>query len=96
VIAAVEACARANASRARSGAVAGEPELKELDEFLLARAMEHDSPTLLFRLAGEHLGRRGWSGPPGGLRRGADLRRLPVQGVADHSLDQVAGSRRRS
>jgi hypothetical protein len=24
-------------------------ELKELDEFLLARAMEHDSPTLLFR-----------------------------------------------
>jgi hypothetical protein len=34
---------------------AGELELKELDEFLLARAMEHDSPTLLFRLAGEHL-----------------------------------------
>ena len=30
-------------------------ELKELDEFLLARAMEHDSPTLLFRLAGEYL-----------------------------------------
>lgn len=25
-------------------------ELKELDEFLLARALEHDSPTLLFRL----------------------------------------------
>jgi hypothetical protein len=24
-------------------------ELKELDEFLLARAMKHDSPTLLFR-----------------------------------------------
>ncbi|MGH3863705.1 DUF4158 domain-containing protein, partial [Actinokineospora sp.] len=30
-------------------------ELKELDEFLLARAMEHDSPTLLFRLACEYL-----------------------------------------
>ncbi|RAS69719.1 uncharacterized protein DUF4158 [Lentzea atacamensis] len=30
-------------------------ELKELDEFLLARALEHDSPTLLFRLAYEHL-----------------------------------------
>ncbi|MGC7101644.1 DUF4158 domain-containing protein [Amycolatopsis lurida] len=30
-------------------------ELKELDEFLLARAMEHDSPTLLFRLACEFL-----------------------------------------
>ncbi|MFF5408336.1 DUF4158 domain-containing protein [Streptomyces misionensis] len=30
-------------------------ELKELDEFLLARATEHDSPSLLFRLACEHL-----------------------------------------
>lgn len=28
---------------------------KELDEFMLARAMEHDSPSLLFRLACEHL-----------------------------------------
>ena len=28
---------------------------KELDEFLLARAMEHDSPSLLFGLACEHL-----------------------------------------
>ncbi|WP_045440431.1 DUF4158 domain-containing protein, partial [Nocardia seriolae] len=34
---------------------AGAVELKELDEFLLARAMEHDSPTLLFRLACEYL-----------------------------------------
>jgi Domain of unknown function (DUF4158) len=31
------------------------PELKELDEFLLARAMEHDSPSLLFRLGCEYL-----------------------------------------
>jgi hypothetical protein len=30
-------------------------ELKELDEFLLARAMEHDSPSLLFRLRCEYL-----------------------------------------
>lgn len=30
-------------------------ELKELDEFLLARAREHDSPTFLFRLACEYL-----------------------------------------
>src|SRR5271166_2007672 len=30
-------------------------EVKELDEFLLARAMEHDLPSLLFRLACEHL-----------------------------------------
>ncbi|GIH53014.1 protein of unknown function [Microbispora rosea] len=29
--------------------------MKELDEFLLTRAMEHDSPTLLFRLACEFL-----------------------------------------
>lgn len=34
---------------------AGQLELKELDEFLLARAMEHDSPTLLFRLGCEYL-----------------------------------------
>ncbi|MGF6884319.1 hypothetical protein ABIA39_005554 [Nocardia sp. GAS34] len=34
---------------------AGAMELKVLDEFLLARAMEHDSPTLLFRLACEYL-----------------------------------------
>lgn len=30
-------------------------ELKELDEFLLARAMEHDLPSLLFRLGCEYL-----------------------------------------
>jgi len=30
-------------------------QLRELDGFLLARAMEHDSPSLLFRLACEHL-----------------------------------------
>ncbi|MET8144064.1 DUF4158 domain-containing protein [Sphaerisporangium sp. NPDC005288] len=30
-------------------------ELKELDEFLLARALEHDSPTMLFRLGCEYL-----------------------------------------
>ena len=30
-------------------------ERKELDEFLFARAMEHDSPTLLFRLAYQYL-----------------------------------------
>lgn len=34
---------------------AGEVEFKELDQFLLARAMEHDAPTVLFRLACEHL-----------------------------------------
>jgi len=34
---------------------AGALEWKELEEFLLARAMEHDSPSLMFRLACEHL-----------------------------------------
>jgi len=34
---------------------AGTLELKELEEFLLARGMEHDAPSLLFRLACEHL-----------------------------------------
>ncbi|MCX4091961.1 DUF4158 domain-containing protein [Nocardia sp. alder85J] len=37
----------------------GSMELKELDEFLLARAMEHDSPTLLFRLGCEYRAPRG-------------------------------------
>ncbi len=39
----------------RSWRSADELSLKELDEFLLARSMEHDSPTLLFRLACQHL-----------------------------------------
>nr|WP_280414202.1 hypothetical protein [Nocardia carnea] len=34
---------------------AGALELEELDVFLLARAMEHDSPTRLFRLGCEYL-----------------------------------------
>ncbi|MGH3684117.1 MAG: DUF4158 domain-containing protein [Pseudonocardiaceae bacterium] len=34
---------------------AGMPEWKELDEFLFARSMEHDSPKLLFSLACEFL-----------------------------------------
>ncbi len=37
------------------GDSAGALEWKELEEFLLARAMEHDSPSLMFRLACEHL-----------------------------------------
>ncbi|HVF14605.1 MAG TPA: DUF4158 domain-containing protein, partial [Acidimicrobiales bacterium] len=34
---------------------AGDVEFKELDQFLAARALEHDSPTLLFRLACDYL-----------------------------------------
>jgi hypothetical protein len=33
----------------------GSHEMKELEQFLLDRAMEHDSPTLLFNLAREYL-----------------------------------------
>jgi Domain of unknown function (DUF4158) len=33
----------------------GSREMKELEQFLLDRAMEHDSPTLLFNLAREYL-----------------------------------------
>ena len=36
-------------------APAGSREMKELEQFLLDRAMEHDSPTLLFNLAREYL-----------------------------------------
>jgi TnpA family transposase len=36
-------------------AAAGSREMKELEQFLLDRAMEHDSPTLLFNLAREYL-----------------------------------------
>jgi hypothetical protein len=36
-------------------AAAGSREMKELEQFLLDRAMEHDSPTLLFSLAREYL-----------------------------------------
>jgi TnpA family transposase len=36
-------------------ASAGSEEMKELEQFLLDRAMEHDSPTLLFSLAREYL-----------------------------------------
>jgi hypothetical protein len=36
-------------------AAVGSREMKELEQFLLDRAMEHDSPTLLFNLAREYL-----------------------------------------
>ncbi|MDF2706444.1 MAG: transposase [Nonomuraea muscovyensis] len=39
----------------RQTAPAGSQAMKELEQFLLDRAMEHDSPTLLFNLAREYL-----------------------------------------
>ncbi len=38
------------------------PRWKDLEEFLFPRAMEHDSPKLLFRQACEYLSCSGWSG----------------------------------
>ncbi len=40
-----------------------EPRWKDLGEFLFARAMEHDSPKLLFRLACEYLSSSRLAGP---------------------------------
>ncbi|MCX4099077.1 DUF4158 domain-containing protein [Nocardia sp. alder85J] len=45
----------------------GPMELKELDEFLLARSLEHDSPTLLFQLACEFRAPRGAAVHIGGV-----------------------------
>ena len=42
-------------ARYLGGGSADTEEMKELEEFLLDRAMEHDSPTLLFSLACEYL-----------------------------------------
>ncbi|WP_236567489.1 DUF4158 domain-containing protein [Nocardia sp. CY41] len=45
--------------------LAGSIELKELDEFLLARAMERDSPMLLFRRGCEYAIGQGGPAEPG-------------------------------
>ena len=39
-------------------------ERKLLDEFLLARALEHDAPVVLLQLACDWLGPSGWSARP--------------------------------
>ena len=58
---------------------AGDVEFKELDQFLAARALEHDSPTLLFRLACDYLrsARVIRPGPEWLSRRGATAREGP-------------------
>lgn len=76
-------------------------EREELDEFLLALAMEHDSPTLLFRLASEYfisvrvirpgpvtvVKRSATLGRSCGRRRVEQMRELVSQGP--RRLDQV-------
>jgi len=75
---------------------AEEPSLKELDEFLLARAMEHDSPTLLFRLACEHLitARVVRPGPVKLLERVATARTRAERETYDRIAHLLTGPRR--
>jgi TnpA family transposase len=75
---------------------AGDLEFKELDEFLLARAMEHDSPTLLFRLACEYLlsSRVIRPGPLIVLKRVAHAREQARQETYDRLADEFTNQRR--
>lgn len=71
-------------------------ELKELDEFLLARAMEHDSPTLLFRLACEYLisTRVIRPGPVTVVKRVAHAREVARQETFDRLAQEFTDERR--
>jgi hypothetical protein len=70
--------------------------LKELDEFLLARAMEHDSPTLLFRLACEYLisARVIRPGPVTVVKRVAHAREVARQETFDRLAHEFTDERR--
>jgi hypothetical protein len=74
---------------------AGPLELKELDEFLLARALEHDSPLLLFRLACEYLisARVIRPGPVMVVERVAHAREHARRETFDRLADQFTESR---
>lgn len=71
-------------------------ELKELDEFLLARAMEHDSPTLLVRLACEYLisARVIRPGPVMVVKRVAHAREVARRETFDRLAHEFTGERR--
>ncbi len=75
---------------------AGALELKELDEFLLARAMEHDSPTLLFRLSCEYLSsaRVIRPGPVTVVERVAHAREVARQETFDRLAREFTDERR--
>ncbi|WP_103380672.1 Tn3 family transposase [Pseudonocardia dioxanivorans] len=70
--------------------------LKELDEFLLARAMEHDSPSLLFRLACEYLisAKVIRPGPVTVVKRVAHARELARQETFDRLAGELTDERR--
>ena len=74
---------------------AGPLELKELDEFLLARALEHDSPLLLFRLACEYLisARVIRPGPVTVVERVAHARERARREIFDRLADQFTEGR---
>ena len=74
---------------------AGPLELKELDEFLLARGLEHDSPLLLFRLACEYLisARVIRPGPVIVVERVAHAREQARRETFDRLADQFTESR---
>lgn len=71
-------------------------DLKELDEFLLARAMEHDAPTLLFRLACEYLisAKVIRPGPVTVVKRVAHAREVAQQETFDRLAHEFTGERR--
>ncbi len=71
-------------------------ELKELDEFLLARALEHDSPLLLFRLACEYLisARVIRPGPVTVVERVAHAREQARRETFDRLADEFTDQRR--
>ncbi|MBF6241470.1 Tn3 family transposase [Nocardia otitidiscaviarum] len=75
---------------------AGAMEFKELDEFLLARALEHDSPTLLFRLGCEYLisARVIRPGPETLVRRVAHAREQAQRETYDRLAHEFTPARR--
>jgi hypothetical protein len=79
-----------------------EPRWKDLEEFLFARAMEHDSPKLLFRQACEYLSSRRAEpglgrdpgpdpGPPGADRRDFGVRPGRARGAPAAPAHRPAG-----
>jgi hypothetical protein len=71
-------------------------ELKELDEFLLARAIKRDSPTLLFRLACEYLisAKVTRPGPVTVVKRVAHAREVAWQKPLDRLVPEFTDQRR--
>ena len=86
-----------------------QPEMKELEQFLLDRAMEHDSPTLLFNLAREYLmsakvirpgavmlAKMVGTARDGGARADVAAGGAPADGAGPRGSGPAAGGRRRA